>query len=853
MTSEHEKHTPMMRQYLGIKAEHEDKLLFYRMGDFYELFFNDAEEASRLLDITLTSRGNSAGEPVKMAGIPHHAAEQYLSKLLKSGKSVAICEQVGDVSASKGPVERKVTRIVTPGTLTEASLLNGREENILLTCYISEETCGYAWLSIASGTFKILQTGHRDISDEIQRIRPREIIVSDKFPVEKLDTLNIPINRVESWYYDHEVAKKTLEDHFNVKSLASFGCEDLHVGISAAGALLRYAQNTQGQKLNHVKNISSESNEDCLQLDHTTRKNLEINETLSGERSPSLLSTIDNCTSHMGSRWLSHAINHPLRNHDAIRSRQDLISWLIDPDNRRSSQSIRDLIRGISDIERISTRVAMGTARPRDLSALRDSVMLLPGLRAALTGCDIGLAKQVLSDLNCDPTLSDYLKSAILPEPASIIVDGGVINNGYDEELDKLRELQHNHSAFLLELEEKERGRTGISNLKVEFNRVHGFYIEVSKLNTKEIPEDYRRRQTLKNVERYITPELKEFEDKALSAKDRALSREKLLYAQVLEEVNRFYDILKKAAQAIAILDALRSLAELAQRNNYTKPTFTNDLSIRIEKGRHPVVENSLTTFVPNDTALNEETRMLVITGPNMGGKSTYMRQNALIVLLAHIGSFVPCESASIGRVDRIFTRIGASDNLSLGQSTFMVEMSETANILHNATEQSLVLMDEVGRGTSTSDGLALATSIARELIETNKSYCLFATHYFELTELSDHHPSARNVHVSAIEHDDRIVFLHNVLDGPASQSYGIEVAKLAGLPRQVIDAAKLELQRIWRNNEPPNIQQHLFDESNQETRDRLKEKISVIEPDQLSPKDALEVIYELKKISTDT
>ncbi|MFZ9963062.1 MAG: DNA mismatch repair protein MutS, partial [Burkholderiales bacterium] len=712
--------------------------------------------------------------------------------------------------------------------------------------------CGYAWLSIASGAFKILQTAHRDISDEIQRIRPREIVVSDKFPVENLDTLNIPINRIESWHYDFSVAKKTLEDHFNVKSLKSFGCEDQHLGISAAGALLRYAQNTQGQKLNHVKNISSESNEDCLQLDHTTRKNLEINETLSGERSPSLLSTIDNCTSHMGSRWLSHAINHPLRNHDAIRSRQDLISWMIEPDNRRRSQSIRDLIRSISDIERISTRVAMGTARPRDLSALRDSIMLLPDLRAALTGCEIELVKQVLSDLNCDPTLSDYLKTAILPEPASIIVDGGVINNGFDEELDKLRELQHNHSAFLLELEEKERERTGISNLKVEFNRVHGFYIEVSKLNTKDIPEDYRRRQTLKNVERYITPELKEFEDKALSAKDRALSREKLLYAQVLEEVNSFHDILKKAAQAIAILDALRSLAELAQRNNYTKPTFTNDLSIHIEKGRHPVVENSLTTFVPNDTALNDKTRMLVVTGPNMGGKSTYMRQNALIVLLAHIGSFVPCESASIGRVDRIFTRIGASDNLSLGQSTFMVEMSETANILHNATEQSLVLMDEVGRGTSTSDGLALATSIARQLIEINKSYCLFATHYFELTELSDHHPSVRNVHVSAIEHDDRIVFLHNVLDGPASQSYGIEVAKLAGLPRRVIEAAKLELQQIWRNNERPNIQQHLFDKSNQEVVDRLKEKISVIEPDQLSPKDALEVIYELKKISTD-
>lgn len=845
-------HTPMMRQYLKIKSEHADKLLFYRMGDFYELFFDDAERASKLLGITLTSRGSSAGEPIKMAGVPHHAAEQYLAKLVKFGESIAICEQTGDPATSKGPVDRKVVRIVTPGTLSDAALLPDKQENYVLSFYKNNNDWGIAWLSIAAGQLRIKQSSTLSVVNEIARLQPSEIIAPDGSVFSGMDQTKIRIQNLPAWNFEEEVARKNLCAHLKVRDLRGFGCEDYSSAISAAGALLSYAQSTQSEPLSHITTIQVEQDNDFIQLDVATRKNLEINTTLQGESSPTLLSTFDKSKSSMGSRWIQHALNHPLFNHNDIQERLSAVAWLTDPKHSNILNSMRQIFSSISDVERINSRITLRSARPRDLSGLRESLVLLPELQALITASDLPLLTSLSEDLAYNAKIVDELVAAILPEPAAILTEGGVINHGFDSELDSLRSIQNDCGAFLIELEQRERAATGINNLKVEFNRVHGFYIEVSKTNASAVPDTYRRRQTLKNAERFITPELKEFEDKALSAKDRALKREKHIYEALIDTLQLHREAIQKVARAIAQLDGLCGLAQLALEQNYACPTLVDSNKINIVNGRHPVVETQIDNFISNNLEINSHRKMLIITGPNMGGKSTYMRQCALIVLLAHVGSFVPAESALIGRIDKIFTRIGASDNLSGGQSTFMVEMSEAANILNNATQNSLVLMDEIGRGTSTYDGLALAFSIARYLAKTNRSITLFATHYFELTGLAEEISDVENIHVSAVEHKDEIVFLHSVAYGPASQSYGIQVAQLAGVPKEIVNSAKRELKLLESKGKEELTQPDLFSRKASITskpEDPISLRLSQLKPDELTPKQALDLIYELDKI----
>ena len=846
-------HTPMMQQYIRIKAEHTDKLLFYRMGDFYELFFEDAERAADLLDITLTTRGNSAGEPIKMAGVPHHAAEQYLGKLIKLGESVAICEQVGDPQASKGPVDRKVVRIVTPGTLTDEALLNEKRENYLFCLCHIEGVWGTAWISLAAGTFALQESSKLSVQSEIARLQPAEILAPDGVVLAGLEYMTSKVQRLPPWHFDEDISYKALCDHFKVANLQGFGCDKKTKAIAAAGALLKYVQSTQQEQLSYIDKITLENSSDFIQIDAATRKNLELNTTLSGDSSPTLLSSIDKTSSSMGSRWIQHALNNPLSKHETLLKRQDAGSWFIETDRKASLNKLHDILKSISDIERINTRITLKSARPRDLSGLRNSLGQLPNVRELINKSEATLLEHLNNELSCDSDINLFLSRAILPEPSNVLVEGGVINDGFDAELDELRRIQNDCGEFLIALEKREREQTGISNLKVEFNRVHGFYIEVSKTNANSVPESYRRRQTLKNAERFITPELKEFEDKALSAKDRALSREKYLYNQILEDLNQHHSDIQRIARSIAELDGIGSFARLAIERDFVRPKFNGQASIEIINGRHPVVEEEIDNFVPNNLEMNDKRKMLIITGPNMGGKSTYMRQCGLIVLLAHTGSFVPAETANIGHIDRIFTRIGASDNLSGGQSTFMVEMSEAAYILNNATDRSLVLMDEVGRGTSTYDGLALAFSIARYLVNQNNSFSLFATHYFELTNLSKELPTAHNIHVSATEHKDEIIFLHSVLEGPASQSYGIEVAQLAGVPQHVVTSAKQELITLESQIINPSSQPDLFatiePERTSGTESKLQNKLSAINVDDLTPREALALLYELKQM----
>ena len=847
-------HTPMMQQYLRIKAEHTDKLLLYRMGDFYELFFEDAERAARLLDITLTSRGSSAGAPIRMAGVPYHAAEQYLAKLVRMGESVAICEQIGDPAASKGPVERKVTRIVTPGTLTDSALLDDKRDNVLVAIYQHADTLGLAWLSLASGQFRVKEVSPTDLGAELLRLQPAELLLSEACALELPENLKAPVKRVPDWHFEQEAAVRALTRQFQTRDLDGFGCQDMGPALSAAGALLAYTRSTQGGSISHLRGLQVESGDEFIQLDAATRRNLEISETLRGEPAPTLLSLFDTCATNMGSRWMRHALHHPLRDRVVILARLEAVDWLGNSRTDPPFHSLHALLSDFSDVERISTRIALRSARPRDLSGLRNTLALLPELGKTLNDAAAQRIDQLAGALAPCPELAGLLAAAVFPEPAAVLNEGGVINNGYDAELDELRAIQNDAGEFLLALEARERERSGIQTLKVEYNRVHGFYIEVGRSHAENLPDDYRRRQTLKNAERYITPELKAFEDKALSAKDRALKREKLLYEQLLDQINEHLPALQRIANAAAELDALIAFARIAVTSGYSRPSFIDEDRIEIESGRHAVVEHQIEEFIPNDTRLGDKRRLLLITGPNMGGKSTYMRQVALIVLLAHVGSFVPATQTQIGPVDRIFTRIGASDNLAGGQSTFMVEMSEAANILNNATRNSLVLMDEVGRGTSTFDGLALAFAIARHLIEQNQCYALFATHYFELTRLEDEHPDAANVHVSAVEHRDRIVFLHTVEDGPASQSYGIQVAQLAGVPPSVVKAARKQLARLERDAAARSPQQDLFSQASVPKSEPEPEPHPVLEalesldPDSLTPREALEALYLLKQ-----
>ena len=848
-----EKHTPMMQQYLRIKAEHPDMLLFYRMGDFYELFFSDAERAAQLLDITLTSRGSSGGEPIRMAGVPYHAAEQYLAKLVKLGVSVAICEQIGDPATSKGPVERAVARIVTPGTVTDSALLDDRTDALLLAIAPARDRLGLAWLNLASGRFSVKEIEERYLSAELERLRPAEILVSDEFAHPALAGLKSTPKKLAPWHFDFDSAQQNLCRQFGTFDLDGFGCRGLSTAIAAAGALLEYVKHTQRAALPHVKNLQVEQTSAHVLMDAATRRNLEISETLRGEPSPTLFSLLDGTAGAMGGRLLRHWLHHPLRDRQALQLRLDAIAQL-GADAGAVCARMHDTLKRSADVERITSRIALATARPRDLSGLRDSLKLLPELKALLVNFDSPRLTQLGAAMIAPESLVAELEQALKAEPSTVLREGGVIADGYDAQLDELRAIQNNCGEFLLALEARERERTGISTLKVEYNKVHGFYIEISRAQAERAPDDYRRRQTLKNAERYITPELKVFEDKALSAADRALALEKALYEALIARLVPYIGDLQAIAAAVAELDVLTALAERAASLNLVAPEFTDEAVVEIRGGRHLVVESRVDNFIANDTLLSRPRQMLLITGPNMGGKSTYMRQTALIVLLAHCGSFVPADSARIGPIDQIFTRIGASDDLAGGRSTFMVEMTETANILHNATETSLVLLDEIGRGTSTFDGLALAYACARHLVEKNRSYTLFATHYFELTRLAQELKQVTNVHLDAVEHRDHIVFLHSVQEGPASQSYGLQVAQLAGVPGGVIQAAKRRLAQLEQQSVASGPQGDLFasaaiPEPEPQPHPAL-EKLRAIEPDELSPKAALELLYALRKMA---
>ena len=841
--------TPMMRQYLALKAQHPDMLLFYRMGDFYELFFDDAVKASKLLGITLTQRGSSNGEPIKMAGVPYHAAEGYLAKLTKMGEAVAICEQIGDPATSKGPVERAVMRILTPGTLTDSALLDETRDNQLLSVFAGDGLLGLARINLASGSFILSEIATGQLAQELQRINPAEIVCADDFKHAAIEQFACAKKRLSPWQFDVDTAITSLTRQFNTLDLTGFGCADLKPAIAAAGALLEYVKHTQRAALPHITELNVEQTSEFIQLDAATRRNLEIDITLRGEASPTLYSLLNNTQTPMGARLLRHWLHHPLRNTGLVVKRHNAVAELL---YAAQYQALQDYLQHMGDIERITTRIALKTARPRDLSALRDSLAYLPDLQKLLASSNASLLQTLSENLLMPREVFNILLSIKL-EPAAVLREGGVIADGFDAELDELRSLQTNHGDFLLQFELAEKTRTGLQNLKVEYNSVHGFYIEISRAQAENAPAEYRRRQTLKNAERFITPELKTFEDKVLSANERALAREKMLYAQILFDLEPFIVALQTNSGAVASLDVLCCFAERAETLNYVQPQFVSDSGILIEAGRHAVVESIAQPFVANDVAINPYRQLLLITGPNMGGKSTFMRQTALIVLLAHCGCFVPANVVKIGEIDRIFTRIGASDDLAGGRSTFMVEMTETANILHNATDKSLVLLDEIGRGTSTFDGLSLAWAVAKQLIEKNKSFTLFATHYFELTRIVDDYKQAANVHLDAVEHGQGIVFLHKVEEGAAHMSYGIQVAQLAGIPKSVVAAAKrklmqLENNQLAQNHSQPDMFAVKVEEAGVSQHPVIAE-LEAIQPDDLTPKQALELIYSLKNL----
>lgn len=853
---EQQTHTPMMQQYLRIKAEHPDTLLFYRMGDFYELFFDDAREAAKLLDITLTARGQSAGSPIPMAGVPYHAADNYLARLIRKGMSVAICEQVGDPATSKGPVERKVMRIVTPGTVTDEALLNERQENLVVSLTTAgDDHFGIAMLDMSSGRFSVLQAeGEEALFGELQRLRPAELLISEDLDETPYHQYATCIKQCAPWHFDFNSANRELCDQFATKDLAGFGCANLPLAISAAGCLLTYVKETQRSTLPHIQALHTESREDCLILDATTRHNLELTESISGHKQNTLSAILDHTATPMGSRLLHRWIHRPLRDHKILNHRQESIAAIL---KSQTYVKLHEILRSIGDIERILTRIALKSARPRDLAQLRNALAQLPALQTCLASLKSPHIKQLSQQIGQHPKLHSLLDKAVIETPPLLIRDGGVIAPGYDKELDELRGLQENAGEFLANLEAKEKQQTGINTLKVGYNRVHGYYIEISRLHSDVVPEHYQRRQTLKAAERFITPELKALEDKVLSANERALAREKSLYNALLDELGLSLNTLQNCAQSLSELDVLHNLAERADLLNYVRPTLVNETGINIRNGRHAVIEQVQDNpFTPNDISLSAQQHMHLITGPNMGGKSTYMRQTALIVLMAHVGCFVPADSAEIGNIDRIFTRIGASDDLASGRSTFMVEMTETANILHNATANSLVLMDEIGRGTSTYDGLSLAWACAEHLAVKVKALTLFATHYFELTSLADELAGCENVHLDAVEHGKTLIFLHKVKPGTVNQSYGLHVATLAGVPASVVAQAKEKLHELEQQTQPssePNNSAAFHTKNHAKSPHPLEQALSDIQPDELSPKQALELLYQLKNFHSDS
>jgi DNA mismatch repair protein MutS len=844
-------HTPMMRQYLAIKAEHPDMLVFYRMGDFYELFYDDAKRAAALLDITLTSRGKSAGNPIPMAGVPYHAAENYLAKLVKKGESVAICEQIGDPATSKGPVERKVTRIVTPGTLTDEALLSESRDNLVAAMFADNEGIGLAWLDLAGGRFRLTEVADGEaIAGELERLRPAELIVDEDQVDARRIGEGVRITHRPPWHFELDAATRLLCRQFGTRDLSGFGCDAFPRGVAAAGALLQYVSDTQKASLPHLQAITVERREDAVIMDGPTRRNLELHASLSGHDQHTLAGVMDRCQSPMGSRLLRRWIQRPLRDPAVLKGRYQAVDAMI---TGGADDVLQPLLHGIGDIERILARVALRSARPRDLRQLCEALSRLPALRKQLSSIQSPRLHALREQIDPHHREQQLLADAIIDNPPMLIRDGGVIADSYDDELDELRAIADNADQFLLDLEAREKQRTGIPTLKLGYNRVHGYYIEISKGQADKAPDDYVRRQTLKAAERYITPELKTFEDKVLSARERALAREKYLYERLLELLHETLPGLQQSAFAVAELDVLLCFAERADSLRLSKPELAEEPCIEIRGGRHLVVEQVIDTpFVANDLALTDEQRLIVITGPNMGGKSTYMRQTALIAILAHIGSFVPADSLRIGPLDRIFTRIGASDDIAGGRSTFMVEMTETATILNNATAQSLVLMDEIGRGTSTFDGLSLAWAAAHYMGEKARAFTLFATHYFELTALADELPACRNVHLDATEHEGRLVFLHAVKPGPANQSYGLQVAALAGVPGHVVQRARDYLAALESHQQAltqsPQAQLPLGPAAEPRA-DELRDALEELDPDSMTPRQALEALYKLKDL----
>lgn len=832
-------HTPMIRQYLGIKKDFPHMLLFYRMGDFYELFFEDAKKAAKLLDLTLTARGQSAGEPIAMAGVPFHAVDGYLAKLIKLGQSVAICEQMGDPNACKGPVERKVVRIVTPGTLTEESLLDRNEDNFLVAVHADKKAFGIAWLDLSSGDFHLTEVADKaQLLSELTRLNAAEILTGENFDIASLSK-NLPKAKVRPhWDFDSKTATTRLCRQFNVNDLSAFKVDKYPSGLMAAGCLMQYVNETQRTALPHIQKITVMQQNTTLQLDATTRRNLEITHNLKGSKEHTLWALLNKTKTPMGARLLGRWLHQPLLSREKLSKRQAAIKSLIN-----QYEPLQQLLAGTGDIERILSRIALRSAKPRDLLQLKIALGKLPEIKNNICDLTDTLCQKMNSQFIDFKSLYHTLDMAIIDNPPGFIRDGGVIKAGYNEQLDEYRALSENASNFLVKLEKKEKDQTGISTLKVGFNKVHGFYIEISRAQSAKAPSHYLRRQTLKNAERYITPELKKFEDKVLSAQERALALEKTLFDELLDICHARLKELQVMVQAFASLDVLTALAERADNLNLTCPSLTKNNKIDIIGGRHIVIEHALKEpFIANDLNFDEKKRMLMVTGPNMGGKSTYMRQTALIVLLAHIGSFVPAQSASIGYIDAIFTRIGAHDDLAMGHSTFMIEMIETANILHHATEHSLVLMDEIGRGTSTYDGLSLAFATAKELATKIKAFCLFATHYFELTTLADEHAQISNIHLDANSDKGELTFMHKVQAGPANKSFGIAVAQMAGVPERVIIAAQSKLALLENSvpqQKPPTKATPL----------ELETYLAQVDPDKLSPKEALNVLYEIKSL----
>ncbi len=850
-----EQHTPMMQQYLGLKAQHPDVLLFYRMGDFYELFYEDARKASQLLDISLTKRGQSAGTPIPMAGVPYHAVEGYLAKLVQLGESVAICEQIGDPALSKGPVERQVVRIVTPGTVTDEALLSERRDNLIGALYHDGQLFGLAVLDISSGRFSINQfPAEETLLAELQRLDPAELLYPESFAHLALLGSRKGLRRRAEWEFEFATAHHLLCQQFGTRDLIGFGVESATTALCAAGCLMQYVKDTQRTALPHIRAIRLEQTEQMIVLDAATRRNLELTQNLAGGVENTLAQVLDATATAMGSRLLKRWIHQPSRNRPQLLNRQQVIAELIE---QELMAELAPLLRQIGDMERVLARLALRSARPRDLSRLRHAFQQLPAVQALLAPLQNEALQLLAERASSFPELCALLECAVVETPPVVIRDGGVIAPGYDASLDELRSLAAGATDYLQQLELRERERTGISTLKVDYNKVHGFYIDVTRANSHLVPADYIRRQTLKNNERYIIPELKAYEDKALTAQSRALALEKQLYEALLDQLLPHLAPLQQSAAAIAELDVLNNLAERAQTLNYCRPQLSEQPEIHIENGRHPVVEQVLSDpFIANPIDLHPQRRMLIITGPNMGGKSTYMRQTALIALLAHIGSFVPADSARIGPIDRIFTRIGASDDLASGRSTFMVEMTETANILHNATEQSLVLMDEIGRGTSTYDGLSLAWACAEQLASRG-AFTLFATHYFELTQLPSQLSNLANVHLDAVEHGDGIAFMHAVQEGAASRSYGLQVAALAGVPKSVIQRARQKLHELEQSGTPE-------PGGSAQTASAAPARVATaiaapahpavsllqdLEPDSLTPRQALEALYRLRQL----